>query len=475
MPFVPGDPWPGTAGGAARDEWSGYVRIYLQAQVAAGTPFVMGPDAADRLNAGNVMWQVDTLELEGAPRAGAPASGLWVDLSCDLIDMEISLGSSAGAGILSKSEAAVLSASLYDPDGRYDPLNPETPFALAGRTRLTPGVPVCCWAEVINNPNLATPGVLRYPLFTGTADRWMQAWTNEPSDRVAQLLASDSTKIFTRFDLPALPAPVGQGDTVLTRLGRITANYGWTGTVQSFGNCVATLQSTTLAQSAWELVNRVADDELGFLYFLPALTTASGPQVLAIVAREVWNQRPAPSITIGCGAGMYDIATDVQPASFDEQLRNAVYAARTGGTQQVVLSSASIARYWQQSLDRSDLGLADDAQVGAWANALVQLGAYPQTGIDQLTLRPDVAAKPWDAWELVLGKALITGLIRVLWNRAGYTVDTQARLVGWTHRISADEWSVEWRTVNASVSSSAGTLHMGPHAQDQLDAGLVMA
>ena len=57
MAWLPGDPWPGTAGGVARDEWSGYVRLYLQAQIAGGTPFTMGDTTNDRLNAGNTMTQ----------------------------------------------------------------------------------------------------------------------------------------------------------------------------------------------------------------------------------------------------------------------------------------------------------------------------------------------------------------------------------------------------------------------------------
>lgn len=445
------------------------MRVYLSAEIAAGTAFRLGPDPADHLDAGNVL-----ADASFTGRA-APISNLWVDLSCDLMDLTISLGSSAGAGILSKAEAGTLTATLLDVDGRYDPLNPDTPFALGGRTRLTPGVRVCAWAEVIFDPTAASPSIRSYPLFSGTADRWSQAWTNVGSERAANLIATDPTKLLSRSDKPALPSPIGAGDTPLTRLGRIIANAGWAGTVQGFGNTVATLAATTLAQSAWELVNRTSDDELGFVYFIPQLTAAATDGVMAIVAREVWNQRPAPTMTIGCGAGNYDIAVETVPASFDEQLHNAVYAARAGGTQQTAKVQSSIDKYWEQSLQRTDLGLADDAQVALWAQTIVALYAYPQTSIDRITLRPDVHPQPWDAWQRVLGKGLVTGLVRVLWEAAGYTVDTSARVVGWTQRITPDEWTTEWRTVSSAVSSAAYTFHLGPHAQDVLDAGFVLA
>ena len=47
----------------------------------------------------------------------------------------------------------------------------------------------------------------------------------------------------------------------------------------------------------------------------------------------------------------------------------------------------------------------------------------------------------------------------------------RARRIG--VRISPDEWTVEWRTVNALVSTTAYTFTLGPDAQYLLDAGYV--
>ena len=467
MAWLPGQPWPGSPGGAAHAAWGGYTRLFVQARIATGQRFTMGAAPHDRLDAGN------TLSAPLAERADAPTT-TWVDLACDLTELELSLGSSAGAGILSKSEAGTLVATLYDPTGKYDPLNPTSIYSLSGRTRLVPGVPVRAWAEVIRNPAASTPAVDTFPLFTGTADRWSEEWTREPSERRAKLVSTDPTKNWARADRPALPAPIGPGDTPAQRLQRIADNFGWLGAVAVAAPTVTTLAPSTLAQASWELANRVANDELGFAYFAPQ-APAETPGVLTIVGRTAWADRPAPVVSIGCGPGLYDIATNVHPAAFDTQLRNAAYVARSGGTQQVAKVASSIARFWESSIDRTDLGVADDVQASAWARAIVTLMAYPQASIDTATLRPDLDAAPWDAWRAVLGVPLITALVRVLWESAGYTVDTEARLVGWTHKITAARWEVEWRTVSAAVSSAATSLHMGPHRQDDLDAGYVMA
>jgi hypothetical protein len=463
--WKPGDPWPGTPGGVARDEWSGYIRVYLQAQIAAGQRFAMGAAATDRLDAGNTM-------SDAAGRA-APTSLLWVDLTCDLTDLEISLGSSAGEGILSKPDAGTLVAKLYDPEGKYDPYNPDTPYALGNRTRLTPGVPVRAWCEVITSVAVAKPPVTVLPLFTGTADRWQHNWTAEPSERAATLTATDWTKQFARFDRAALDTPVGQGDTVTQRLQRIVDYFGWAGFVQTFGASTVTLQSTGLAQSAWEMVQRAATDELGFVYFQPLPPTVAAPGQLQVDLRSMWSSLPAPLFTIGCGPGNYDIATEVIPASFDEQITNAAYVARAGGTQQVAKSGTSIAKFWEQSVNRSDLGLADDAQVAQWALSLVTLYAYPQLSLDKITLQPAVHPQPWQAWLQVAQMALIYRTVRVLWEAGGYTADTTVRLVGWTHKITATEWTVEWRTVAGMVTSTY-TFTAGPAAQDLLDAGYTL-
>lgn len=488
MPFAPGDPWPDTTypGGAVHEAWSGYVRLVVQAQIAAGSAFKLGQSGTDRLNSGNVLSQAGGLPL-GDVEAQAQPSGLWVDLTCDLTDLEITLGaSSSSAGMLTKAEAGTFTGTLYDPTGKYDPLNPSGPYALSGATRLVPGVPVQAFAEVIRDPRAATVQVTRIPLFTGTADRWEESWVQWEGERFAKLVATDETKRWVKYDKPEQPAQ-GAGDSTLTRLNRIKNLFSWPGSISQWGLSSVTLQSTTLAQSAWEMANRTADDELGYVFFIPSPPSATWTPSMILVSRETWNLRSPPSMHIGCAPEgttdtYYDIAVDAQPAAFDALLHNTVNASRTGGALQSVSNAASVKRYGEQTMQRTDLGLADDAQVATWAQALVNAGSFPQTVLDHITLQPAVATPdaartvgPWTAFVSVLQKAPVQSVVHVLWAGAGYDADLECRIVGMQNKITAEAWEVTWQTLPATVIPTTLSFHVGPHEQDRLDAGFLLA
>jgi hypothetical protein len=78
-------------------------------------------------------------------------------------------------------------------------------------------------------------------------------------------------------------------------------------------------------------------------------------------------------------------------------------------------------------------------------------------------------------WLTVLDFELFTSVVRVVWAAAAYTADVQLRVVGVTHRVTVDDWAVEWSTAPATSTSTAYTFHAGPHVNDRLDAGLVLA
>lgn len=459
--WAPGMPWPTTTpGGALSPHWGGYTKLFVRAAIGAGNNFHVGTHAFDRLNAGNVL-------AGGVP---APGDDLWIDIACDATDLEIVAGATTSAGILSKADAATVTVTIADPEGIYDPLNPAGPFAYGGRSRLIPGAPVEVFAEVVDGD---TGTVSTHWIFTGTADSWRQDWTPNPAVRETQLIASDATKMFARLDRPEQPAQ-GAADTTLQRVHRIVDFFGWPGTVTDpAGGGTVTLQATTLAQSAWELINRALDDELGYVYF-----TARGE--LRWLARTVWATHPAPVVTLGCDVDGYDIMVDATPSALDTQMRNAVYAARTGGTAQSAISTASIDTYGRYDYNRTDLGLETDAQAAAWASTLVQLYAYPTVTLDDVTLVPALDPSPWKPWAAVLAVIPITDVVRVHWappDIPGRTpVDVNSRVVGTQHRVTHDAWEVRWQLVNTRPAAQAGAVFtMGAHPQDRLDRNFVLA
>jgi hypothetical protein len=471
MPFVPGDPWPsGMPGGAASPRWGGYVRLWVRAALAAGNVFHLGAHDYDRLDAGNV--------LGGAPVALARAEfadRLWIDVTCDVLDLEVAGGASSSAGIFSKADAATAQVTLADPHGIYDPLNGHGPYAYGGRSRLVPGTPLEVFAETIDDPAAASPSATRYFLFTGTVDSWGEEWTPTPSKRRAVVVASDATKQWVRYDRPEQP-PVGAGDTTAARISRLVDYYDWAGTLEAWPTSAVTLQATTLAAAGWELLNRTTDDELGFVFFTPA-------GALRWVGRDAWFTFSDPALALGCaeavdGLEAYDVIVEASPTALDLQIRNAVYAARSGGATATATVPASIDRYGWYDYKRTDLGLEHDAQAGEWANVVVTLYAFPQIGLEDVTLRPDVAPDSWAAWAAVLGLEWITDLVRVVWappDRPADVIDGLSRVVGVTHTVTRTEWEVEWQLIDASTLAYAGVVFtLGPHTNDRLDAGFVL-
>lgn len=475
-PWTPGDPWPGTAGGAAAPAWGGYVRLFVRAGLAAGRSFHMGVHPQDRLDAGNVLGGGAI-----APTAGGPAvDRLWVDLTCDITDVEIGGGATSSQGIFSKADAATLTATLADPLGVYDPLNTHGPFSYGGRSRLVPGVPVEAFAEVVDGPSGI---VARFPVFTGTADSWGEDWTANPRERTAKLIATDETKRWVRYDQPEQP-PAGAGDTVGQRVERLVTFYGWPGVVEAPPEgSTRTLQATTLAQPGWELLNRALDDELGVVYL-----TAEGH--LRWLSRDTWGTAnlPPPVLVLGC-AGLppptpplelvvHDVLVDATPTNLDLQLRNDVNASRAGGTMQHASSPTSVETYGAYGFQRTDLGLSSDVQVAAWATRVVELYAFPQVGLQDVTLVPAADPASGDVWAAVLDLALFTDLVRIRWappDLPDHLVDGVVRVVGFRHRITRRRWEVVWQVLATRPLQISGSIFtMGSHANDRLDTNYVM-
>lgn len=469
-------PWPSaTPGGARSLRWGGYVKLWVRAALLAGNTFHMGAHTYDRLDAGNVLGAAPTV---GALDSAAPFTveqRLWYDLSCDVMDLEIAGGSSSAQGIFSRPDAATCVVTLADPTGQYDPLSPSGAFAYGGRSRLVPGVPVQVFAEVVNGD---TGAVTTHVLFTGTAESWGEDWTPRPSSRRARLTAVDVTKQWVRWNRPEQTAQ-GAGDTIAQRIARLVAFYGWTGTVEGPATSTATLAATTLAQSAWELLNRTLDDELGYVYFTP-------DGKLRWVNRDAWTTTSAPVIVLGCESlenadrpTIHDVLVDASPGNLDYQLRNLIYAARTGGTTQTALSQSSRDRYGDYEYKRTDLGLNDDAQVAAWAAQVLTLYAYPQVQLEDVTFHAAISPRSWEVWNVALPIRYVSDVVRIVWappDRPEDVVDGLTRVVGQSHRITRAHWETKWQLVAAKPLTYAGvTFHMGAHAQDRLNAGNVLA
>lgn len=455
MTWNPGDPWPGTPGGAASPWWGQRIRLYVHVSLAPGVSWRLGPGPYCRLDSGFVLGP-----LTNAPTVPA-TPGLWVDLSCAAVSVTTEAKASRSDGAVARTDASLANVVLADPDRRFDPLNPASPWTLNGASRLMPGVPVHVFAESVDS---ATPPVVStHHLFTGTADSWSEPWTPNPSSRRCTLVASDPVKDLANRNWGE-QSPVGAGDTVNQRITRILAYYGYTGTT-SLDTSTTTLQATTLAQSAWELLLRATDDEIGFTFFLP-------DGRLRFINRASWSTPSAPAITVGCPGATYDIVTAAAVGNNAVDIRNSVSAARTGGVAQRATSQSSVDKFGMFGYGRTDLGLQSDAQAATWATFTLSQRAFPRANIQTINLAPALDPASWPS---VLNLRRATDVIRLLWTPPGSTdtYDVTGRVLGITHELTHSHWNVLWDVGMAAVSRK--TFHVGTHAFDKLNDGNVMA
>lgn len=448
---MPPDPWPGTPGGAYSPWWGGDIKLYVWAGIFAGSTFRWGQSTTDNLDAGNV-WG------GGQPTPTPPAGRLWVDLSCDVLSVQTDIGGTRSDGAIAQAEAGTATVTLMDHTRKYDPTNPNSPFQYGGQTRLTPGTNLIVFAEVWDGS-----AITQYRLFTGTVDTWNEDWQLVPSSRRAVVVASDGVKDLVALDYGEQPA-VGTGDTVNQRIERTLTYYGWPG-LRVLDASTNTLLATTFAKSAWELIGRATEDELGFTYLDQVGT-------LQFRNRATWLSRPAPVITVGCAPAVtaYDAMTTGVVEAANLNIKNAVYASRTGGTQQVARSEQSITRYGLHSYKRTDLGLQNDSQVASWAAFLVSIQGTPRAQLDSISIRPRFDPAMWAP---LLSLKLITDRVRVLWTPPDMSATTEVtgRVIGMSHTVTRRAWDVGLRLAMADIF--ANVMHWGPHAKDRLTVGNV--
>ena len=445
-----------TPGGAANPAWGPNIRLYVWASIRAGTTMHWGSHPTSFLDAGNV-WGGGSLTPPGVTPL---PERLWVDLSCDTTEVQTHMGGSSAEGPIVRVEAGTAQITLFDPTRKYDPLNPAGPFQYGGITRLGPGCQIKVWAEVQTGTTFTS-----YWLHTGTVDSWSEQWEPTPTNCKAVVVSSDAVKNLVSLDRGEQP-PVGTGDTTAQRVERILTYYGWAG-ARNMDASTVTEQATTLAQSAWEMISRAADDEIGMVWISPQ-------GVLQMRNRSTWLQRPDPVLSVGCSPtappDSWDIAIDALVAAAGRLFKNAAYVSRTEGIQQIARSETSIQLYGERDLKRTDLGHSADAVTATWAAFIVSLIGWPRARVEDITLAPGLSPASWSD---VLDVDLVTDRIAVHWQPADATepVEATGRAVGIDHTIQTGGWETVFHLALADVYGR--TLHWGAHPYDKLTRGNV--
>lgn len=485
-------------GGASAASWGGTVRLHAWIALARGDTFRYGPHPHARFDAGNVFaglpddYPPPDTEVTGKPFTFGPhpnakfdddnffswkaepgvirepVEKMWVDVSCDVIDVTIHAGATKADGVMGRAEAGTATIVLADPNQDFDPINGASKWMYQGRTRLTPGVPVIVWAEVLQDDVF----ILRRTLFVGKATSFTEPWVRDPAARRCTIQAADVIAELANRKRPALDSPVGAGEFVHERLQRIIDAFGGP-PLQLADDSLVPLQASTLEGSAWELINKAVDDEIGYVAPVPY---AQDPlyylfrterQALRFLPRSTWFDASTPVMTVPCS-----IITAATVSALDLSLRNVVTAGRTGGPPVTVRNDRSVALYGEHPFSRTDLGVEGDDDAAQWANVVLGLDAFPDVRLQDITLVPAAAPQLW--WQ-ILSVDLAVDRVVVQWMPEGASTPyvVTARVIGVEHAINFDRWTVKW--VLGATETAGRFFTFGPHDNAQFDNGNVFA
>lgn len=275
---------------------------------------------------------------------------------------------------LEQYRAGTLYTGLDNADRRFDPTWTTGPYSEGGVSNITTDRAV----RVI----LTNNGV-DYPRYYGFADDFSPDYEYPEGGR-ASISATDAFKIFTIIN-PSEQSPVGAGDTTGQRINRILDVAGWSSTARDIDTGNATHSSTTLAQPIATQMRLAADSERGDLYIGPQ----GFPTLRERRSRLTAFRSRYPQWVIGDGASMLNPSA-FQPTNDDALKRNDVRVARAGGTEVIRQDPIVVTYpYLARTYTRSDLTLADDAQVEEYADWVLRFFAEQPPRIDWVEFTPD--------------------------------------------------------------------------------------
>ena len=337
-------------------------------------------------------------------------AGLWdvdvwsagpvvTDISCDWQGATIAGGRN---GPLDRFRSAHTDLRLDNRAGVYNSWSDLTPWAPPGTRHLGAGTPIRVGLDI--------DGHARVYLFAGLADTWHHR--RDGPDRWVEVGADDALADLALANLPQ-QASQGAGETAGPRLTRILMANGLDTVPTRFDAGVATLQATTLADSAAGLVDLTADSDGGWLW-----CDGTGTVVYYQGDRDQTDPRwLAPVVVLADddtipGAICWDDAPELDDDR--DAVVNHVDIAPAGGSAVVVDDLGSQARYGVRTFQRHDLIFQSAPYATAMAAKLLARLSSGGTRPNHVTVTPRS-----DADAYALASLLWHDRVRVVVHEAG--------------------------------------------------------
>ena len=389
----------------------------------------------------------------------------WTDLSAQLLNGTVNRPGSRQQGPQWAYQAGTAAATFRDASGALDPANPNTPYLVAGVSQVRPMIPF---------RYRATYGGVTYPLWRGFADSWTTPAANPgPHYEERDFAGTDAFKVLGARTIAALATAVGSGELSGARINRILQAAGWydAGLVmQAVAAGDSLMQPTTMGDTALNLMQVIADSEVGELY-----VDASGrvtfrnrnailTETRSTVPQAVFGDAPGTVQAAGVELPYYALGR----ADDDTTMFNDIQGTIAGSSVvHEVQDTASIVTYlFPRTYARTDLMLTTEQDAANWAGFISGIAGTEESRFDTITIHP--SRDPGNLFPQVLGRE-IGDRIQV-WRRppSGAVLVKDLYIRGISHTFDAPTrtWETTWTL--QSALHTGGFLTLGDPVLGQL-------
>jgi hypothetical protein len=371
----------------------------------------------------------------------------WLNVVCVVRSVSYQRGATRSLGLLTRTEAGTATVLLEDTAGQFDPnlnggaIRKGTPWRLRA------------WGTDVDGRRWDAV------LFTGELDGDLTAQYLPGEDApLVTLTAQDLVGPLTAWESEGMPGDgAGDGDTLLGRAQRILTTVG-RGEVSSASSSsyTATLAPTPLARP-WDELQEAVTAELGRLWVdrhnrLQLRSRGSQPAgPVRGTLSDVHGEADLPPHACYAAAAVASSAVGMVNRALGS--RRKLSGELTDPAQIRLDDDVSQRLYGTATANSPGLALQTDAQVTAWAGALITARTRPELRVDSVSPQPSTEDLPATLaqWPAVLQTDVGD---RWLFHRhppVGPAIFRGLAVLGVAVDVTPDAWTVTWTTEPAAV------------------------
>lgn len=370
-----------------------------------------------------------------------PESGTWVDVTDKTWQIDTSEGRQR---LLDENRAGVLTATLDDTDGRFDPENLSGPYVSGGVSQ----------ADAMRGARLRAeypPGSGNfYWLWHGFTDSFAPLYTDPAiPNQVPQthLAATNAFKVMESYS-PDADTTFGTVQRADEAIGEILDVMGWPSTERDLGHSLTMVGAVnwSASMSALQLAQLYENSDGGDLYMAPDGKVTFAPRWSIYVGRSATVQAHFSNDPDIPGLPYWS----PKPVRDDSVIENVVTVQSYSNPPQTAENAASISKYLRKKpFQRTGLANVDPTQDLAMAKWLLSLNDVGTTRLDEIVLTPRSTNA---LWPVVLGlkKGDRIRYTQRPWSGDTYTLDGFVQ--GIDHHIGIGrDWTTVLHVFNAGT------------------------